>query len=165
MLYWVLKKLQKELLMPIFNFLGLISAEISFWKHRLTEHILKSGKNARFWPKGLWTFRAELWFDIHEFNGTSGLTCDWTSLSRTELSVSTETCLPRGRPATRLLVQSILRRQLEIMLSSNMLFFAPLRMGKDSFYTYMKQRWMNQSYLLFLTNTLRQVKKVSRCTI
>ena len=125
--------------MPIFNFLGLISAEISFWKHRLTEHILKSGKNARFGPKGLWTFRAELGFDIHEFNGTLGLNCDWTSLSRTELSVSTETCLPRGL-AMRVLVQSILRRQLEIMLSSNMLFFAALRMGKNSFYAYKKQR-------------------------
>ena len=40
--------------------------------------------------------------------------------------------------------------------------------GENSFYAYKKQRMnemMNQSYLLFLTNTLRQVKKVSCCAI
>ena len=63
--------------MPIFNFLGLIFTELTPWKHRLTEHILESGKNARFWPKDQWTIRAELGLAIHEFNGAADRICDW----------------------------------------------------------------------------------------
>ena len=63
--------------MPIFNFFGLISNEISVWKQSTFCSHLKSGKNARFWPKGPWYSRAELCLAIHEFNGAADLICDW----------------------------------------------------------------------------------------
>ena len=38
--------------MPIFNFLGLFSTEISAWEQSNLEYILKSCKNPPFWLEG-----------------------------------------------------------------------------------------------------------------